>query len=130
MTSYTGVQGGNSRDADKFVVRLEDGMRERIAKIARAQHRSMNSYMIRALHVSLQIDEEDLGIAPKPESVGTRPVFVPETPVRFQGETDGVVEDKVGIVMSIYFREKVLTCDVVLDDGSTWSVDYDALKAY
>lgn len=36
----------SSRTADKFVIRLPDGLRERIAKIAEAQHRSMNSQMI------------------------------------------------------------------------------------
>ena len=40
---------GNSRIADKFVVRLPDGMRERIAKIAATNHRSMNSEIILAL---------------------------------------------------------------------------------
>lgn len=40
---------GNSRTADKFVVRLPDGMRERIAKISATNHRSMNSEIILAL---------------------------------------------------------------------------------
>lgn len=30
----------NSRTADKFVVRLPDGMRERVAQVARDNHRS------------------------------------------------------------------------------------------
>lgn len=42
-----------SRDADKFVVRLPDGMRERIAEVAQASRRSMNSVIISRLEASL-----------------------------------------------------------------------------
>lgn len=37
---------GESRVADKFVVRMPDGMRERIADIAKSNHRSMNAEII------------------------------------------------------------------------------------
>jgi hypothetical protein len=43
----------SSRTADKFVVRLPDGMRERIAETARNHHRSMNSEIIARLEASL-----------------------------------------------------------------------------
>lgn len=43
----------SSRTADKFVVRLPDGMRERIADVARNHHRSMNSEIIARLEQSL-----------------------------------------------------------------------------
>lgn len=43
----------SSRTADKFVVRLPDGMRERIAEVARNHHRSMNSEIIARLERSL-----------------------------------------------------------------------------
>lgn len=46
----------SSRTADKFVVRLPDGMRDRIAEVARNQHRSMNSEIIARLENSLQND--------------------------------------------------------------------------
>lgn len=46
---------GNSRTADKFVVRLPDGMRERIAEIANGNHRSMNSEII--LHLEKLVDD-------------------------------------------------------------------------
>lgn len=39
--------------ADKFVVRLPDGMRERIAEVARDSRRSMNSEIISRLETSL-----------------------------------------------------------------------------
>ena len=43
----------SSRTADKFVVRLPDGMRERISEVARDHHRSMNSEIIARLEQSL-----------------------------------------------------------------------------
>ena len=43
----------SSRTADKFVVRLPDGKRERIADVARNHHRSMNSEIIARLEQSL-----------------------------------------------------------------------------
>lgn len=43
----------SSRTADKFVVRLPDGMRERIAEVARSHHRSMNSEIIARLERTL-----------------------------------------------------------------------------
>lgn len=43
-----------SRTADKFVVRLPNGMRDRIAEVARTQHRSMNSEIVARLESSLQ----------------------------------------------------------------------------
>ncbi|MCS3470423.1 Arc family DNA-binding protein [Pseudomonas sp. Pseusp122] len=43
----------SSRTADKFVVRLPDGMREHIAEVAKNHHRSMNSEIIARLEQSL-----------------------------------------------------------------------------
>lgn len=43
----------NSRTADKFVVRMPDGLRERIAEVARDNHRSMNSEILDRLERSL-----------------------------------------------------------------------------
>lgn len=48
----------NSRTADKFVVRMPDGLRERIAKVAHSSHRSMNSEIIDRLERSLVEDGE------------------------------------------------------------------------
>ncbi|MBA4289433.1 MAG: DNA-binding protein [Pseudomonas sp.] len=50
----------SSRTADKFVVRLPDGMRERIADVARNHHRSMNSEIIARLEQSM-LQESALG---------------------------------------------------------------------
>lgn len=48
----------SSRTADKFVVRLPDGMRERIAEAGRKNHRSMNSEIISRLEASLRDSDE------------------------------------------------------------------------
>ncbi|SEI91206.1 Arc-like DNA binding domain-containing protein [Azotobacter beijerinckii] len=39
----------DSRQLDKFIIRLPDGMRERISDAALKQHTSMNSLVIKAL---------------------------------------------------------------------------------
>lgn len=46
----------SSRTADKFVVRLTQGMRERISVVAASNHRSMNSEIIKRLEQSLAAD--------------------------------------------------------------------------
>lgn len=48
----------NSRTADKFVIRLPDGMRHRIADAAAASHRSMNSEIIQRLEQSLVAEHD------------------------------------------------------------------------
>lgn len=48
----------DSRTADKFVLRLPDGMREAIAAVAQNNHRSMNSEIIARLEHSLVYEEE------------------------------------------------------------------------
>lgn len=42
-----------SREDDKFMLRLPDGMRERIAEIAKAERRSMNSQIVVILENAL-----------------------------------------------------------------------------
>ena len=54
MTQYKSV--GNSRAADKFVVRLPDGMRDKVAEVARQSHRSMNSEIVARLEESLHFE--------------------------------------------------------------------------
>ncbi|TER29328.1 transcriptional regulator AmrZ [Pseudomonas aeruginosa] len=55
----------SSRTADKFVVRLPEGMREQIAEVARSHHRSMNSEIIARLEQSLLQEgalQDNLGV--------------------------------------------------------------------
>lgn len=47
-----------SRTADKFVVRLPDGMRDRIAQAAKESGRSMNSEFVGRLSASFNRDDE------------------------------------------------------------------------
>lgn len=49
----------SSRTADKFVIRLPDGMREKIAERARGHYRSMNSEIITVLEKELSIELTD-----------------------------------------------------------------------
>lgn len=55
-------RNGNSRTADKFVVRLPDGVREQVAQQCRTEHISMNSYVVQAVEEKLARDagEPDL----------------------------------------------------------------------
>lgn len=46
----------SSRTADKFVVRLPDGMRGQIANKARRHHRSMNSQIVAILAKDLEME--------------------------------------------------------------------------
>lgn len=62
MNTSEKTQG--SRTADKFVVRLPDGMRQKIALVAKSYHRSMNSEIVSRLESSLRsepslMSEED-----------------------------------------------------------------------
>ncbi len=46
-----------SRTADKFVVRLLDGMRAHVAKAADADDRSMNSLIVKAIREYLDLQQ-------------------------------------------------------------------------
>lgn len=50
------IRSYSTRTAEKFVLRLPEGMRERIAEVARNHHRSMNSEIISYLEHSLVQD--------------------------------------------------------------------------
>lgn len=47
-----------SRIADKFVVRFPDGMRNKIADVARGNFRSMNSEILARLEASLEAESQ------------------------------------------------------------------------
>lgn len=42
-------------EADKFIIRLPEGMRERIAEAAKANQRSMNAEIVARLQVSFEV---------------------------------------------------------------------------
>jgi predicted DNA-binding protein len=43
------IQATTSRESDKFILRLPDGMRERLAEVAESQGRTMNAVVVGAL---------------------------------------------------------------------------------
>lgn len=45
---------GNSRTADKFVVRLPDGVRARVDAAAQIDHTSMNTFFVQAIEEKLE----------------------------------------------------------------------------
>lgn len=47
-------------EADKFIVRLPEGMRDRISEAARANNRSMNAEIVARLQQTFQADPPDL----------------------------------------------------------------------
>lgn len=48
----------SSRTADKFVVRLPDGVREQIAEFARKNYRSMNSHILVYIEACLELEKQ------------------------------------------------------------------------
>lgn len=50
-----------SRSLDKFMVRLPDGMRERLAASARANRRSMNAELI--IHLDAALAQQSVAVA-------------------------------------------------------------------
>ena len=61
----------SSRTADKFVVRLPDGMRSLIEGVAKGNHRSMNSEIIVRLENSL--DDTDMNSANEVDAASITP---------------------------------------------------------
>jgi len=47
------MRNGNSRTADKFVVRLPDGMRDQVVVHSNTAHISMNSFIVQAVEEKL-----------------------------------------------------------------------------
>lgn len=48
----------DSRTADKFVLRLPDGLRARISQVAEINHRSMNGEMVARIDGSLDLESK------------------------------------------------------------------------
>lgn len=128
----------SSRTADKFVVRLPDGMRERVAKVARKHHRSMNSEVISTLSLHLQLIDMGHGqhlesllkgdvsiemLAPAPTSAPIRA----GDPVTLNGA--------LWIVESLEAKSNMLYANIVRENPATsmpdkTTVRYSALKPF
>lgn len=57
VTVKSSVQRGNSRTADKFVIRLLEHMRDRINELATKNHRSMNSQIISYIETMFAVED-------------------------------------------------------------------------
>lgn len=57
-TEQTVKPSYNSRTADKFVVRLPDGLRESINQVAEKNHRSMNGEIVARIDGSLDLERK------------------------------------------------------------------------
>lgn len=62
----------NSRTADKFVIRLSPGLRDKYRDMAKRNGRSMNSEMVRALEAGLDAEEKLTEIATRLDQVEQR----------------------------------------------------------
>ena len=124
----TGVMQGNSRDADKFVVRLPDGLRERIAVRAKSEHRSMNSFMIRALEAALSSEGTDsLSEVPVVTPQVSKPVFLTGMPCRYQGNPKVIHEIQLFIEQGSDYE----FLQALLDFGDSQAyVSLDDLEPY
>lgn len=58
ITSQKSETAYDSRTADKFVLRLPEGLRARISQVAEKNHRSMNGEMIARIDGSLDLEEK------------------------------------------------------------------------
>lgn len=58
MTKKNSTLGGKSREAEKFVIRMPDGMRDRLMSMARDKRISMNTLAVDALAAGLDLQEE------------------------------------------------------------------------
>lgn len=107
-------------DADKFVVRLNEGQRNRISVLAKEQGRSMNTYITRALE--RQLREEEGGVTSTSSVSAATPILGPNMPCRLNGQ--------VALITKIYFWDGVLTAKVINGKGEGWTCKYEDLEAY
>jgi len=109
------VMNGQSRTADKFVVRLEDGLRDRIAVLAHQQGRSMNSYVVRALSKTASEDESGL--------TSVRPLFTQGMACRYNGVP------KILLSLQIHESEEFIEGLIDIGDSQAW-VPLEDLEPY
>lgn len=83
----------NSRTADKFVIRLLDGMRDQLSSVAKDEHISMNSLVIRILEDGLN-----------PSVIKWTPVVGMVVTVKSNG--------KPALLEKIYIEDGVVICKV------------------
>lgn len=116
----------SSRTADKFVVRLPDGMRERIAEVARTHHRSMNSEIIARLEKSLvegddqatdRLDAQERAKQGKPARAPIEP-WNPQIGRAVEWR-EGPLEGDQGVIVDISFRNGTMQLVIKSAHGMT-----------
>lgn len=128
----------SSRTADKFVVRLTDGLRERIHKLSNEKHRSMNSQIVHYLEMCVELDENsESGLNKEAlmamfETCDTEPSLIvpyqaqlytpaPGCPVRVKNGGVWVLrnyvarDDEVKAILECFMGEKSGLLDVSID---------------
>lgn len=86
----------NSRNAEKFVVRLPDGVRDRIQDLAKEEHRSMNAWVVKSILEALKKSEATI-IQSEDNSSVVFEGHIPWTPIRgmyviYRGEIHELLE--------------------------------------
>lgn len=109
-----------SRNADKFVVRLPDGMRESISEKARQAKRSMNSEIVHRLALTLENEQA-------PSAVSTGETWTPVPGVPVQKKDDPTVR---GIICTVDIAngQVVLTLLVGQDYVEVPALDYTPIR--
>lgn len=103
----------NSRVADKFVIRLPDGMRDSISELARQDLISMNTYIVQKLTAAIEADEAGTALTVRAE-VG----WVPQEGmlVQFKNSTGSVIPWKIDAFAFSEGAIKARLCDLVTGD--------------
>lgn len=104
----------SSRTADKFVVRLPDGMRERINEVAKENHRSMNSEIIARLKKSLDTPEAENGTV---EIDGEGVLWNPCTGMLVKTPAG------IGAIQGVHYSDTSIDTIMVMVDGRSYPLN-------
>jgi len=111
MSDKPSFTKANSRTADKFNVRLPDGMRDAIAKKANDEHKAMNTWIVNGL-AKLLTEDDSHGWIPQ----GYQMVVHKAT-------------DKIYVISDVHFEGDVPKLVLRRDSkDEPWFVDIDEVK--
>jgi len=114
----------NSRTADKFVVRLPDGWRERVAEFARVNHRSMNSHILTYIEACLAVEESEQPLTQealmeafnKAEADPTHGMIM-STRCRFEVNDPCMYDGHLWVIKNFIAQDGVLWADLIRHDS-------------
>lgn len=130
------VMSGNSRTADKFVVRLPDGMRERVGLTARSHHRSMNSEIINTLDMHHRLLDMGHGPLLKKLLQGEElPGTIVAAPERVRAGDPAVFNEAVWMVEKLEVKGNLVYATITRENPSnslpeSKTVRHSALAAF